>query len=108
MIDFSVVSAALTMFLNVVLLLSIATSVIVQVIKGLFPETIPSNLICFVTAFVVTFAAGFIYATAVGLQIKMWMLIGCIGLAFATAFAAMYGFDKLKELVAQWKEKRED
>lgn len=88
--------------LSIVLLLSILTSIIVQVIKPLFPKKFPSNLIVMIIAFVVTLVCGFIYASYCSIVIEAWMPLGLIGVAFMVAFAAMYGFDKLKEMLQQW------
>lgn len=98
------ISVVLTQLLSLVLILTIATNIVVQVIKGLVPKSFPTNLLCTLVAFLVTFAAAFVYSNHEGITFEPWQWVGCIGLAFAVSFAAMYGFDKLKEMCEQWKE----
>ena len=81
----------LPVLLTAVLGLTLMTNVIVQVLKGLLYDRIPTNLLAFLTAAVVTASTGFALWSYYGFSITGWMIAGLIGLCFLVAFAAMYG-----------------
>lgn len=91
-----------SVLLSICLGLMLVTNIIVQVLKGLTYDKIPTNLLAVIVSFIVTTAAAYIYVSINGIVVAGWMIVALIGLAFAVAFAAMFGFDKLKELIEQW------
>lgn len=93
--------AYLPMLLTVVLGLTLVTNVIVQVLKGLLYDRIPTNLLAFLTATAVTTGAGFALWSYYGFSITGWMVAALVALCFLVAFAAMYGYDKLVQMVEQ-------
>lgn len=96
------ITTIVTSLMSVALGLTILTNIVVQVIKGITYDKIPTNLLAFIVAFIVTGCAFYIWVSVEGITIAAWMIVGAIGLAFAVALAAMFGFDKLKELIGQW------
>lgn len=88
--------------MSVALGLTVLTNIVVQVLKGITYDKIPTNLLAFIVAFIVTGCAFYVWVSVEGITVAGWMIVGAIGLAFAVALAAMFGFDKLKELVNQW------
>lgn len=96
------ITTIVTTLMSIALGLTILTNIVVQVIKGITYDKIPTNLLAFIVAFIVTGCAFYIWISVKGITVAVWMVIGAIGLAFAVALAAMFGFDKLKELVGQW------
>lgn len=75
------------------------TNVIVQVLKKATWEKIPTNLMAIIVAEVLTVAAGIAYC-----QIKLiplaWYLVAALVIGgFMVAYAAMFGFDKLREIM---------
>lgn len=102
MIDMTAATTLVTSLMSVALGLTILTNIVVQVIKGITYDKIPTNLLAFIVAFIVTGCAFYVWVSMEGIKIAGWMIVGVIGLAFAVALAAMFGFDKLKELVSQW------
>ena len=93
--------AYLPVLLTVVLGLTLVTNVIVQVLKGLLYDRIPTNLLAFLTATAVTTGAGSALWSYYGFFITGWMIAALIALCFLVAFAAMYGYDKLVQMVEQ-------
>lgn len=83
--------------------LMLVTDVITQVLKQVTYNKIPTNLLAVLIAFVVTFACGYIYASTHQVTIEGWMIVSAVGVSFFVAFTAMFGFDKLVELIQQWK-----
>ncbi len=78
-------------------LLVAATNIIVEVIKGLVPR-LPTNLLVFIVAIVITELSLFIGAAALEITVMWYYAIGALVLGIFVAYAAMFGFDKLKEL----------
>ena len=75
----------LPVLLTAVLGLTLMTNVIVQVLKGLLYDRIPTNLLAFLTAAVVTASTGFALWSYYGFSITGWMIAGLIGLCFLAA-----------------------
>ena len=91
----------LPVLLTAVLGLTLMTNVIVQVLKGLLYDRIPTNLLAFLTAAVVTAGTGFALWSYFRFAISGWMIAALIALCFVVAFSAMFGYDKLEQLVEQ-------
>lgn len=87
--------------LALVLALTLVTNIIVQVLKGLLYDLIPTNLLAFLVAVVVTVGTGFGVWSYYQFTITGWMIAALVALCFAVAFAAMFGYDKLVQLVEQ-------
>ncbi len=92
------------LILPVVLALTIVTNIIVEALKGLTYGKLPTNILAFIVAMVVTLVAFFAACQIVGIPIVWYMVVGAIVLGFFVCFAAMYGFDKLKQTMEQLKE----
>ena len=84
----------LPMLLALVLALTLVTNIIVQVLKSLLYDMLPTNLLAFLVAAVVTVGAGRFAITG-------WMIVALIALIFLVAFSAMFGYDKLVQLMEQ-------
>lgn len=89
------------MLLAVVLALTLVTNIIVQVLKGLLYELIPTNLLAFLVAIVVTVGTGFGVWSYYKFEITGWMIAALAALCFVVAFSAMFGYDKLVQMIEQ-------
>lgn len=87
--------------LALVLALTLVTNIIVQVLKGLLYDLIPTNLLAFLVAVLVTAGTGFALWSYFRFDISGWMIAALIALCFVVAFSAMFGYDKLEQLVEQ-------
>lgn len=87
--------------LALVLALTLVTNIIVQVLKGLLYGLIPTNLLAFLVAVLVTAGTGFALWSYFRFAISGWMIAALIALCFVVAFSAMFGYDKLEQLVEQ-------
>lgn len=87
--------------LPIILFLTVVTNIIVQVIKSVTWDKIPTNLLALIVAFIVTACAAAVYITVMAITFQWYMVIVCIAIAFCVAFAAMFGFDKLKQMFEQ-------
>ena len=91
----------LPMLLALVLALTLVTNIIVQVLKSLLYDMLPTNLLAFLVAAVVTVGAGFGLWSYYRFAITGWMIVALIALIFLVAFSAMFGYDKLVQLMEQ-------
>lgn len=98
MSDFTVY---IPMLLALVLALTLVTNLIVQVLKSLLYDWIPTNLLAFLVAVLVTAGTGFVLWSYFRFAISGWMIAALIALCFVVAFSAMFGYDKLEQLVEQ-------
>lgn len=74
-------------------------NIIVEVLKKVLWDTIPTNLLAVIVSLVLTLLAFFAWAAYSGTVIVWYMVAGAVVLAFLVAYAAMFGFDKLKEIL---------
>ena len=73
------------------------TNIIVEVIKKITWDKIPTNLMVVVVAAVLTMTSFYAYASFEAITF-MWYHVGAaVVVSFFVAYAAMFGFDKLKE-----------
>ena len=84
-----------TIVLSAMVLLVFATTIIVEVIKGLF-KRVPTNIVAVVVSLIVTVLAVWILCTALGIPVLWYYWAGAVLLGIFVAYAAMFGFDKFK------------
>jgi len=87
--------------LSLIGVLVVLTNIIVQVLKKLTWDKLPTNILAVIIAMVLTLAAFFAYCQIKCIAIAWYMAVAAIVLGFLVAYAAMFGFDKLKEALAQ-------
>ncbi len=83
------------------LILTVTTNIIVQVLKKLTWEKIPTNILAFIVAMVVTLLAFFAVCQIMGWAVAWYMVAGAVALGVFVCYAAMFGFDKLREALEQ-------
>ena len=83
------------------LILTMATNIIVQVLKKLTWEKIPTNVLAFIVAMVVTLLGFFAVCQIMGWAVAWYMVAGAVSLGLFVCYAAMFGFDKLREALEQ-------
>ena len=89
------------MLLSIILFLSFLTGLIVQVLKGVLYEKIPTNLLACIVGMIVTIMAGVAVWSYFKFQLTGWMVIALVFLSFVVAFTAMFGYDKLIQAIKQ-------
>ena len=77
-------------------LLVFATTIIVEVIKGLFPK-VPTNFVAVIVSLVVTVLAVLILCAVMKITVMWYYAVGAVVLGLFVGYAAMFGFDKFKE-----------
>ena len=83
------------------LILTVTTNIIVQVLKKLTWEKIPTNILAFIVAMVVTLLVFFAVCQIMGWAVAWYMVAGAVALGVFVCYAAMFGFDKLREALEQ-------
>lgn len=89
-------------------ILVVVTNIVVQVLKKLTWDKLPTNILAVIIAMALTLAAFFAYCQIKGIAIVWYMVVAAVVLGFFVAYAAMFGFDKLKEAIAQMGVKKEE
>ena len=72
-----------------------------QVVKKLTWDKVPTNLLAFIVAMAVTLLAFFAVCRILAVHIVWYMVAAAIGLGFFVAFAAMFGWDKFRQMLEQ-------
>lgn len=95
------IPVVVALILPVVLVLTVITNIIVEALKGLTYGKLPTNILAFLVAMAVTLVAFFAACQILGIPIAWYTVAAAIVLGFFVCFAAMYGFDKLKQTMEQ-------
>lgn len=95
------IPTAISAILLAALILTVVTNIIVQVLKSVTIGKVPTNIIALAVALIVTLVAFFAAAAALHLFVTWWMVAGAVAVGFFVAYAAMFGYDKLKETLEQ-------
>lgn len=95
------IPAAISVILPLVLVLMVITNIIVEVLKKLTWEKLPTNLLAFAVAMAVTLVVFLAACQIMGIAVAWYMVVGAVILGIFVAYAAMFGFDKLKQTIEQ-------
>ncbi len=96
----------LSVIIAIVGVLVALTNVIVEVAKKATWDKLPTNILALIVAVALTLAAGFAYCQIKAVPITWYIVVAFVVVGFMVAYAAMFGFDKLKEIM-NWGEKNE-
>ena len=75
------------------------TNIIVEVLKKLTWDKIPTNILATIVALVLTMAAFFAWTSYAGIASVWSYVAAAFVVGMMVAYAAMFGFDKLKEVL---------
>ena len=95
-----------SVILSIVGILVVVTNIVVQVLKKLTWDKLPTNILATIVAMVLTLAAFFAYCQIKAVPVVWYMVAAAVVLGFFVAYAAMFGFDKLREAIMQLKSKK--
>lgn len=84
-----------SLVLSAMVLLVFATTIIVEVVKGLF-KNVPTNIVAVIVSLIVTILAVVIACAVLGIPMVWYYIVGAVLLGIFVAYAAMFGFDKFK------------
>ena len=80
------------------------TNVITQVLKKATWDRLPTNVVAIIVAQLLTVGSGLALCQIRGFPVLWYTVAALIVLGFLVAYAAMFGFDKLKEVMG-WQRK---
>lgn len=87
--------------ISIIGVLVVLTNIIVQVLKKLIWDRLPTNILAIIVSMVLTLVAFFAYCQIKAIAVVWYMVAAAVVLGFLVAYAAMFGFDKLKEVLTQ-------
>lgn len=90
-----------SVIISIIGVLVVLTNIVVQVLKKVTLDKLPTNALAMIVSLVLTLGAFFAYCSINGIAVVWYMVFAAVVLAFMVAYAAMFGFDKLKEALAQ-------
>ncbi len=94
-------AALIAAILCIVAAMVAITNIIVEVLKKLWGPTCPSTLLAFVVALALAIVALIVYCSYTATMLLWYYIVGAVLLGFFTAYAAMFGFDKLKQVLEE-------
>lgn len=77
--------------------LVVLTNIIVQVLKKLTWDRLPTNILAILVAMTLTLLVFFAYCQIKAIAVVWYMVAAAVVLGFMVSYAAMFGYDKLKE-----------
>lgn len=75
------------------------TNVITEVVKKVTWEKLPTNIIAVIVSEALTIVVGIAYCQIEGIIVPWYGIVALVVLGILVAYAAMFGFDKLKEIM---------
>ena len=91
----------LSTVLLIVAILTVITNIIVQVIKKVTWDKIPTNLLAVIVAMILTLATFLAIFQIKDMAVTWYMVAAVVVLGLFVSYAAMFGFDKLREALEQ-------
>lgn len=89
----------ISVLLPVIGALVAVVNIVTQAIKKVTWDKLPTNVVVLLLSVGLTVAAFFAYAQITALAVTWYMVVAAVVAGFAVAYAAMFGFDKLKETI---------
>ena len=77
------------------------TNIITEVLKKVTWDKVPTNILVVVIAEVLTVSSGAAYAQIQSIPILWYHAVAAVVVGLFVAYAAMFGFDKFKQALAQ-------
>lgn len=97
---------SLDVLLPIAAVLVALTNIITQVIKQVTYDKLPTNILAIIISMVITVITGFAWCQIEAITITWYLVIAIIVAGFVVAYAAMFGFDKLVEVIDWVKAKK--
>lgn len=89
----------LSVIIAIIGVLVALTNVIVEVAKKATWDKLPTNILALIVGEVLTIGAGIAYFQIKDIAIVWYMIAALVVAGFMVAYAAMFGFDKLREIM---------
>lgn len=99
--DFSTITNQASVLMVIIGALVVLTNIIVEVLKKFTWEKIPTNILAVIVALALTVTAFYALAAWAGIAVVWYYVAGAVVAGFLVAYAAMFGFDKLREALSK-------
>lgn len=96
----------LSAILSIIGVLVALTNISVQVFKKMTWGKLPTNILVVIISMVLTLATFFAYCEIKAITVVWYMVFAAVVLGILVAYAAMFGFDKLKEALTEIEARR--
>ena len=95
------IPAVVSYVLIIVAVLVVLTNVITEVVKKI-ATSVPSNILALTVAMVLALVALFAFCQLMEVAVTWYLVVAAVVVGFLTAYAAMFGYDKLRQLLEQF------
>ena len=89
----------LPMLITVIGLLVTVVNIIVEVLKKFTEKYVPTNVLAVIISMVLTLTVFFAWCSINAVVVQWYLVVAAVVVGFFVAYAAMFGFDKLKEVL---------
>lgn len=89
----------ISVIVTVIGVLVALTNIIVEVAKKATWDKLPTNILALIVAEALTMASGLAYCQIKAISLTWYIVAALVVAGFMVAYAAMFGFDKLKEIM---------
>lgn len=100
--DYNVLIDRASVIISVLACLVFGVNIIVEVIKKNIPR-LPTTLLSTIVSLAVTVIVFFAWSSYVNLSVRWYHVVGSVLLGLFVAYAAMFGFDKFKQVLEKMK-----
>lgn len=90
-----------SMVISIIGVLVALTNIVVQVLKKMTWDKLPTNILAVAVSMVLTLVTFFAYCQIKAIAVVWYMVVAAVVLGFMVAYAAMFGFDKLNDVLTQ-------
>lgn len=89
----------LTTLLTIIGVLVAVVNIVTEVLKKVLWNKLPTSSLAVIISLVLTLAAFVAYCQYAAIVIVWYYIVAAVVVGFMVAYAAMFGFDKLKEIL---------
>ena len=89
----------ISMLIPIIGALVALANIVVEVIKKITWDKLPTHLVATIVAEVLTLVTFFAYTSYKSINVVWYSVVSAIVVGIMVAYAAMFGFDKLKEIL---------
>ena len=100
-IDVTVLTNMFTVLMVIIGVLVVGTNIITEVLKKVTWNKLPTEILAFIVAIVLTVVAFLAYASYMSVAVLWYHVAAAVVVAFFVAYAAMFGYDSLKEALSK-------
>ena len=93
----------ISIILAVVGVLVVLVNIITEVLKKIVWDRLPTNILAVCVSLVLTMLSFFAWCTITGTPVLWYYVFAAIVLSFLVSYAAMFGYDKLREIIEKMK-----